>query len=768
MSLHINNQFAKKHGISKNLLLAVRTVLRQEQVDMVAGDFNGAAWRRRSGNDQRCDSIIEEAFANTNLPIPQGPQHCGDQVEFQENGPMCADSSSHPVPRLSGIFACTVRSKFLTKLLASNLPTSAATTKFGFINRRPNHVAIRVRTWQFTVPFPSVWPWHCVVHAPAPCCCLRESMPRRRLAHRARSRALGNLFINVSCGILAVALGCPILLFLSSLLWCTAWVHVIWSHPCARDCCFPLEGPHFCSESSWAHRNHVLLSCQQTSLSELGHQRCIPLDVSMMALALLVFLPFWPCSVFPLLDLLFGVRLRTFEFDGLLVLSWTIPPSAPLIWKSVKDMCCYLHFDDRAVLFLPVDKCPRLRTLASLLTLCTLSEMDALSSESLVTHAHTFLLFVLFLVGFFVNPQRLVLSCVETMARLYHHWKPFRSPMATDSRRPTWKNGNKRPMPSSTLVRNRSIDGRTPVLGRGTTRVHPRKRSSPAWHMNRATKVNAIADHIGLVGGVFSARGKDSSVGGVAVVICLGVVHMEEGVQVRVQVEVGREEVGDSEGNTEKDRTRTQATVNHPLTMDGMNMQCDAHQLWGVNCIRNMTCEVYLSRGLRSPWTPASPVILSRISTTAATTALSAHQFVAMNTCRWDAWSLVPLGVVSRTWKQAGGFTWHTCQYTMFLYTPLLLHSWPTWVGQQWSQARVSTWSLPDQTRRDMVTDLELNFDEMQTLMFHTVLSWSGKVGRQRGYLSALLVGTSPVATGWPLSGSTVVLAAESAWQRTW
>ena len=39
MSLHIiNNQYAKKRGIAENLLLAVRTAMHQEQVDMVAGD----------------------------------------------------------------------------------------------------------------------------------------------------------------------------------------------------------------------------------------------------------------------------------------------------------------------------------------------------------------------------------------------------------------------------------------------------------------------------------------------------------------------------------------------------------------------------------------------------------------------------------------------------------------------------------------------------------------------------------------------------------
>ena len=33
---------------------------------------DGAAWRRRSGDDQRRDSTVEVAFANTNFPIPQG------------------------------------------------------------------------------------------------------------------------------------------------------------------------------------------------------------------------------------------------------------------------------------------------------------------------------------------------------------------------------------------------------------------------------------------------------------------------------------------------------------------------------------------------------------------------------------------------------------------------------------------------------------------------------------------------------------------------
>ena len=138
MLLHVNNQYAKKRGLAKNFLLAVRTVMYQEQVDMVAGDFNGAAWRRRSGNEQLHDSTIEEAFANTNLPIPHVPyQLCGEAS--RSTGPMCAVSSRHLAPKLSGTFAWTVRSKSLTKLLESNIPTRVATTKCGFISYMSTH-----------------------------------------------------------------------------------------------------------------------------------------------------------------------------------------------------------------------------------------------------------------------------------------------------------------------------------------------------------------------------------------------------------------------------------------------------------------------------------------------------------------------------------------------------------------------------------------------------------------------------------------------------
>ena len=43
--LHISNVYAKKRGIGKKFILAIHAVMLDENVDLVAGDFNGAAWR---------------------------------------------------------------------------------------------------------------------------------------------------------------------------------------------------------------------------------------------------------------------------------------------------------------------------------------------------------------------------------------------------------------------------------------------------------------------------------------------------------------------------------------------------------------------------------------------------------------------------------------------------------------------------------------------------------------------------------------------------
>ena len=63
----------KKRGIGKKLLLTIRATVQEEHMDLVAGDFNGAAWRQSNGNNSQPTSILEEAFADTDFPMPPGP-----------------------------------------------------------------------------------------------------------------------------------------------------------------------------------------------------------------------------------------------------------------------------------------------------------------------------------------------------------------------------------------------------------------------------------------------------------------------------------------------------------------------------------------------------------------------------------------------------------------------------------------------------------------------------------------------------------------------
>ena len=65
------------------------------------------------------------------------------------------------------------------------------------------------------------------------------------------------------------------------------------------------------------------------------------------------------------------------------------------------------------------------------------------------------------------------------------------------------------------------------------------------------------------MGGVYIARVQYSSLGEGAASVSLGVVHMEEGLSVRVQVECGREEVGDREKHGERQNEgHKQQTIN--------------------------------------------------------------------------------------------------------------------------------------------------------------------------------------------------------------
>ena len=86
MSPHINNNCAEKLGIGEKFLLTVRATMQEVHVDLVAGDFNGAAWRQSSGN-------------TLNRLNATRPHHCGALVQFLATGPLSVASSNPELAR---------------------------------------------------------------------------------------------------------------------------------------------------------------------------------------------------------------------------------------------------------------------------------------------------------------------------------------------------------------------------------------------------------------------------------------------------------------------------------------------------------------------------------------------------------------------------------------------------------------------------------------------------------------------------------------------
>ena len=70
LSLHTSNIYAKKKGIANKLILTIRAIIIGQHIDLVAGDFNGTAWRCRSRSNL---STTDEAFTDCAVPTPPGP-----------------------------------------------------------------------------------------------------------------------------------------------------------------------------------------------------------------------------------------------------------------------------------------------------------------------------------------------------------------------------------------------------------------------------------------------------------------------------------------------------------------------------------------------------------------------------------------------------------------------------------------------------------------------------------------------------------------------
>ena len=70
LSLHISNIYAKTKGIAKKIIQTSRAIMISQDIDLVAGDVNGTAWRCRSRDNI---STIDEVFSDCALPKAPGP-----------------------------------------------------------------------------------------------------------------------------------------------------------------------------------------------------------------------------------------------------------------------------------------------------------------------------------------------------------------------------------------------------------------------------------------------------------------------------------------------------------------------------------------------------------------------------------------------------------------------------------------------------------------------------------------------------------------------
>ena len=130
LSLHISNIYAKKKGIAKKLILTLRAIMISQEVDLVAGDFNGAAWRCRA---KTTSVLLTKHLRIVPCLRHRAPHLCGVLDPFRTIGQTSADFSNHRVLTAFGKCISMVHSPFQGKRLVYAPPIKVAITKHGFI-----------------------------------------------------------------------------------------------------------------------------------------------------------------------------------------------------------------------------------------------------------------------------------------------------------------------------------------------------------------------------------------------------------------------------------------------------------------------------------------------------------------------------------------------------------------------------------------------------------------------------------------------------------
>ena len=90
----------------------------QEDVNMFAGDFNGACWLRKAGPDQQFGISMKEAFKNTTLPCFKGPDDAMSRHLFR---PWQKVSGSFGSPRVARHVSQKPEKCFLNVVFGSSL-----------------------------------------------------------------------------------------------------------------------------------------------------------------------------------------------------------------------------------------------------------------------------------------------------------------------------------------------------------------------------------------------------------------------------------------------------------------------------------------------------------------------------------------------------------------------------------------------------------------------------------------------------------------------
>ena len=80
MSLHISKIYTKKRSIAKKFILTIRAIMIDQQIDLVAGDFIGTAWRYRSRDN--LSTILTNHLRIVPCLRHRAPHHCGDLDPF--------------------------------------------------------------------------------------------------------------------------------------------------------------------------------------------------------------------------------------------------------------------------------------------------------------------------------------------------------------------------------------------------------------------------------------------------------------------------------------------------------------------------------------------------------------------------------------------------------------------------------------------------------------------------------------------------------------